>query len=59
MSAFDKVIGYQSIKEELLQICDLFEIQDAYRQLGAEIPHRGHPVRSTRHGKELDGRMPD
>ena len=39
MSAFDKVIGYQSIKEELLQICDLIRNPDAYRQLGAEIPH--------------------
>ena len=23
MSAFDKIIGYQTIKEELLQICDM------------------------------------
>lgn len=39
MGAFDKVIGYQSIKEELLQICDMIQNPDIYRPLGAQIPH--------------------
>ncbi|MBQ6570172.1 MAG: AAA family ATPase [Clostridia bacterium] len=39
MSAFDKVIGYESIKEELLQICDILKNRDLYRQMGARLPH--------------------
>ncbi|MBE6651762.1 MAG: AAA family ATPase [Ruminococcaceae bacterium] len=38
MNSFDKVIGYDTIKEELLQICDMFHNKDIYEKLGAKIP---------------------
>ncbi len=38
MSAFDKVIGYESIKHELLQICDMIHNRDIYESLGAKLP---------------------
>ena len=38
MSAFDKVIGYEAIKTELLQICDLIRNREVYEALGAKAP---------------------
>lgn len=38
MNAFDKVIGYETIKEELLQICDMIHNRDVYKKLGAKLP---------------------
>lgn len=38
MSAFDKVIGYESIKNELLQICDMIHNRETYERLGARLP---------------------
>lgn len=38
MNAFDKVIGYSSIKEELLQICDMIHNREFYVNLGAKLP---------------------
>ena len=38
MSAFEKVIGYESIKAELLQICDQMKNKDVYEALGAKLP---------------------
>ncbi len=38
MSAFDKVIGYETIKEELLQICDMLHNRKIYEGLGAKLP---------------------
>ena len=38
MSAFDKVIGYETIKNELAQICDMIHNKDAYEKLGAKLP---------------------
>lgn len=38
MSAFDKVIGYASIKQELLQICDMIHNKEVYMNLGAKLP---------------------
>lgn len=38
MSAFDKVIGYETIKNELLQICDMFRNRGIYEELGAKLP---------------------
>ena len=38
MSAFDKVIGYDTIKSELLQICDMIHNRDVYESLGAKLP---------------------
>jgi len=39
MSAFDKVIGYESIKQELMQVCDMIKNPNIYKSLGAVIPN--------------------
>ena len=38
MNKFDKIIGYQAIKNELLQICDMVHNSDIYKNLGAKLP---------------------
>lgn len=38
MSAFDKVIGYETIKKELLQIVDMIRNKEVYEELGAKLP---------------------
>ncbi|MCQ2531637.1 MAG: AAA family ATPase [Saccharofermentans sp.] len=38
MSAFDKVIGYKSIKEELLKIVDMVKNRDVYQEMGTKLP---------------------
>lgn len=38
MSAFDKVVGYEPIKKELLKICDVIKHIDKYEKLGAKMP---------------------
>ena len=38
MNAFDKVIGYETIKNELLQICDMLHNKKVYEGLGAKLP---------------------
>ena len=38
MSAFDKVIGYETIKSELLQICDMIKNREIFEKLGAKLP---------------------
>ncbi|MBQ3131873.1 MAG: AAA family ATPase [Clostridia bacterium] len=38
MSAFDKVIGYETIKTELIQICDMIHNRAEYEKLGAKLP---------------------
>lgn len=38
MSAFDKVIGYRAIKQELLQVCDMMQHREVYEALGAKMP---------------------
>ena len=38
MNAFDKVIGYETIKNELLQICDMIHNREVYEKLGAKLP---------------------
>ena len=38
MSAFDKVIGYDTIKTELVQICDMIHNREIYESLGAKLP---------------------
>ena len=35
MNAFDKVIGYKSIKRELLQVCDMIRNRAIYEEMGA------------------------
>ena len=38
MSSFDRVIGYRSIKRELLQICDMIRNRTIYEEMGARLP---------------------
>lgn len=38
MSAFGKIIGYDKIKTELMQISDMIHRPDAYAALGARMP---------------------
>ena len=38
-SAFDRIIGFDSIKNDLFGIIDIIKNPDIYRSLGAEIPH--------------------
>lgn len=38
MSVFDKVIGYETIKTELMQICDMIHNRAEYEKLGAKMP---------------------
>ena len=39
MSTFEKVIGYDSIKNELMQICDMVHNKERYEALGARMPN--------------------
>ena len=39
MNAFDKVIGYKSIRRELLQVCDIIRNRAIYEEMGARLPH--------------------
>ncbi len=38
MSAFDRIIGYNDIKAELMMISDVLKNMDRYKQLGVTIP---------------------
>ena len=38
MSAFDKIIGYESVKNELYQIIDMFKNREMYQKMGANLP---------------------
>ncbi len=38
MSAFDKIIGYDEIKEELIEFCDMVNNKEKYEKLGARLP---------------------
>lgn len=38
MNAFKKVIGYETIKNELMQICDMMHNKERYEALGAKLP---------------------
>lgn len=38
MTAFDRVIGYASVKEELLRYCDSFKNPKKYQKLGVKAP---------------------
>ena len=39
MSAFDKVIGYPIIKEELIRLCDMVKNKGKYEKLCNHLPH--------------------
>lgn len=38
MSEFDKIIGYEDVKMELIRFCDVFRDPDKYRELGVTVP---------------------
>lgn len=38
MSAFDQVIGYEPIKAEMMQVCDMIRNPEIYREMGAILP---------------------
>lgn len=38
MNAFERVIGYETIKNELMQICDMVHNKERYEALGAKMP---------------------
>ena len=38
MDFFEKVIGYDDVKEELLKVADMFKNPDEYKKIGAYIP---------------------
>jgi len=38
MSAFDKIIGYETVKNELYQIIDMFKNKEIYEKMGAKFP---------------------
>ena len=38
MSEFDRIIGYETIKDELRQICDMIHHPEVYGKLGASMP---------------------
>ncbi len=39
MSAFEKIIGYDSVKAELKMLCDCWKHPDKYEKLGCKPPH--------------------
>jgi len=39
LSGFDRIIGYDAIKRELRQICDMIHNYAVYEKLGAKLPH--------------------
>lgn len=39
MKPFDKVIGYQKVKDELNQILDMIQNPTIYEEMGANLPH--------------------
>ncbi len=38
MNAFDQVIGYEPIKEEMMQVCDMIRNPEVYQEMGAMLP---------------------
>ena len=38
MRAFDKIIGYDSVKNELYQVIDMFKNREMYEKIGAKLP---------------------
>ena len=37
-NAFEKIIGYEEIKEELMQICDMIKNRERYEAFVAKLP---------------------
>ncbi len=47
MNCFDNVIGYDKIKEELTQICDMIRNREFYEGLGAKTRSRSSASTAT------------
>lgn len=39
MSEFDNIIGYESIKAEVIRICDVVKNEAKYEKLGVSLPN--------------------
>ncbi len=39
MSEFDRIIGYEKVKNELMQICDMLRNPGVYEEIGAKMSH--------------------
>ena len=39
MSEFDNIIGYESIKVEVIRICDVVKNKTKYEKLGVSLPN--------------------
>lgn len=39
MSKFDKVIGYNEIKKDLIRVCDMINNRETYEKMGAKLPN--------------------
>lgn len=48
MNAFDRVIGYDEEKKELLRLCDMLRNSERYKRLGAKMPKGLLPAGSWR-----------
>ena len=44
MSTFDKIIGYDHIKAELMQISDMIHHPEVYAALDAKLRFRSSPI---------------
>ena len=54
MNAFEKVIGYETVKNELMQICDMVHNKERYEALGARMPKGGaYSRRTVQHKKAV------
>ena len=53
MTAFEKVIGFDEIKNELIQLCDMLKNKAKYEKLGAKLPQGIMLVGNPGTGKTL------
>lgn len=53
MTAFDKIIGYDSIKNKLIKICDMLKNKECYIALGAKPISGGCSMASPVSAKRL------
>lgn len=58
MKAFDKIIGYASLKQELMQISDTLKNREFYDKLGSLRPQGAAALRGARGGQIPDGQRP-
>ena len=56
MSAFDKIIGYDDIKKELIRFCDVLKNAEKYSKLGVTLPRGILLYGDPGMGKNNDGK---